>query len=119
MMRGAIQEGAPARAVTIHSLPESTRLSAASSASLNQLACLRVPGHEMHEAYLAAGALLLIDEDLTVTGVDEMNDRAWIGSADLRLHAAIGQKAGEGDVNSGLRLAGTRLQLVHGFLPLF
>jgi hypothetical protein len=72
----------------------------------------------MHEAYLAAGALLLIDEDFAVTGIDEMYDRARIGFADLGLHAAIGQKAGEGDVNSGLRLAGARLELVHGFLPL-
>jgi len=30
----------------------------------------------MHEAYLAAGALLLIDEDFAVTGIDEMYDRA-------------------------------------------
>ena len=30
----------------------------------------------MHEAFLAAGALLLIDEDLAVTGIDEMYDRS-------------------------------------------
>jgi hypothetical protein len=73
----------------------------------------------MHEAYLAPGALLFIDEDFSVTGIDDMDDRAWIGSADLGLHAAIGQKAGEGDVNARFRLAGARLQLVHGFLPRF